>query len=224
MYFPGRNISWSLRPTYPSCQVIDLGEYFNLTEHTPLQILFYIKKVNNLSVSLYFEDRGRQVSSRTLKSNVLSYVGPKFINNDLLTPIDMKVLIKLSQNINSEKDQKKKCQSYPNNQYKSYLECDRIYFQQLICNNAKHPLRPFWIVSNYSEVTKLAFCDWKIGDKYCRISPNHNYVDIFDGTIDSACSNPCTTFQVYLDISYLSTYLHIIILLVNWNSVFNGQC
>ena len=127
---------------------------------------------------------------------MLSYVGPKFLNNDIAIPIDMKVLIKLSQNIDSEKDKKKKCQSYPNNQYESYLECDRIYFKQLIFNNSKHPLRPFWIVSNYSEVTKLAFCDWKRSDNYCRISSDYNYVDIFDGTIDSACSNPCTTFQV----------------------------
>ena len=96
MYFSGRNISWSLEPIYPSCQVIDLGDYFNLSVHTPLQILFYIKRVPNLSVSLYFEDKGRAVASRILKSNILSYAGPKFRNNDLSNPIDMKVLLKLS--------------------------------------------------------------------------------------------------------------------------------
>ena len=158
MYFSGRNISWSLEPIYPSCQVIDLGDYFNLSVHTPLQILFYIKRVPNLSVSLYFEDKGRAVASRILKSNILSYTGPKFRNNDLSKPIDMKVLLKLSQNIDSERDQKKRCKNYPNREYVSYLECDRKYFQELILNNAKPPLTPFWITSNHSEVTKLENC------------------------------------------------------------------
>lgn len=166
-----------------------------MSEHTPLQILFYFKKTPNLSVSLYFENKKRKVSSRILKSNVLSYVGPKFRNSDLSIPIDMRVLLKISQNIDSEEDEKK-CQNYPNKEYDSYLECDNIHFQKLIFNNAKNPLKPFWIYTNYSQVTKLAFCDWKRSEKYCRISPDHNYVDIFDGTIDSACSNPCTTFQV----------------------------
>ena len=107
----------------------------------------------------------------------------------------MKVLLKLSQNIDSERDHKKRCKNYPNNEFVSYLECDQIYFRKLT-NNAKPALMPFWITSNYSEVTKLAHCNWNKSDKYCRISPLHNYVDIFDGTIDSGCSNPCTTFQV----------------------------
>ena len=222
MYFSGRNISWSLEPIYPSCQVIDLGDYFNLSVNTPLQILFYIKRVPNLSVSLYFEDKGRVVASRILKSNILSYAGPKFRNNDLSNPIDMKVLLKLSQNIDSERDQKKRCKNYPNREYVSYLECDRKYFQELILNNAKPPLTPFWITSNHSEVTKLENCHWNRSEKYCRISPLHNYVDIFDGTIDSGCSNPCTTFQV--DSKLISSLMSWLIIIVNWNSVFTGQC
>ena len=69
----GENINWSLIPSYPNCQYIDLVDYIDFRTFTPFKVHFYIGKLN-FEISLSIEDR-RKVVERTLDSNILAYDG-----------------------------------------------------------------------------------------------------------------------------------------------------
>lgn len=89
----GKNISWSVIPQvnfavskasnsfnvyffqYPACQTLDMWDYFNFHHQAPLRIEFYMNPVPNLGLSLRIESRN-MMTSRALKSNMLSYTGP----------------------------------------------------------------------------------------------------------------------------------------------------
>ena len=59
----GMNISWLIAEQYPSCQPLDLFDYFNMDANTPLQIFFNFSIVDNMQVTLLIEDR-KKVTSR----------------------------------------------------------------------------------------------------------------------------------------------------------------
>ena len=86
---PGTNITWEPLAQYKSCQYLDVAQYFNFDEFTPIQIYIYVKKVENMRVAYYFEDQNL-VARRRQKTNMLSYIGPIFENADLNNPISMK--------------------------------------------------------------------------------------------------------------------------------------
>ena len=44
----GAAINWSLVPQYPSCQSINLWDYFWLYDYTPQEVNFYLGAVENL--------------------------------------------------------------------------------------------------------------------------------------------------------------------------------
>ena len=61
--FNGKNIRWPIAEQYPSCQPLDLFDYFNMDANTPLQIFFNFSIVDNMQVTLLIEDR-KKVTSR----------------------------------------------------------------------------------------------------------------------------------------------------------------
>ena len=54
-YMDGANISWSILPTYPSCQSFDILDYFDFESYTPLQVFLHFNYTYNVGVSVYFE-------------------------------------------------------------------------------------------------------------------------------------------------------------------------
>ena len=150
-YVDGQDIVWDNVPQYPSCQTIDLMEYFDFDSYTPLEVLFYVAQVENFGITIHFEDRNT-VLSRKLKSNMLAYSGPAFQNLDLFDPIKIRGIFKFSQTINSEKDEAKNCKNYPNKAYKSYKECDLKYLHSLFRNYYK--IMPVWVTGDHEKVTK----------------------------------------------------------------------
>ena len=52
-------INWAQGPEFPSCQTLDILQYFNFTAAAPRQIFFNFNKVENIGVSLYVEDRSK---------------------------------------------------------------------------------------------------------------------------------------------------------------------
>ena len=89
LYVDGPNITFEPVAQYPMCQYLDPLKYFNFKESPPMQIYLYVRKVENMGVSFYFEDRNR-ASRRRQKSNMLAYSGPTFENNDLDDPVVMR--------------------------------------------------------------------------------------------------------------------------------------
>ena len=63
----GMNISWPTVEQFPSCQPLDLFEYFEIDANTPLQIFFDLYLVDNMQVTLLLEDRNKVTSRSTLK-------------------------------------------------------------------------------------------------------------------------------------------------------------
>ena len=64
----GMNISWPIAEQFPSCQPLDLFDYFDMEAKTPLQILFTFYLVDNMQVTFLLEDRNR-VTSRSIYEN-----------------------------------------------------------------------------------------------------------------------------------------------------------
>ena len=48
----GDDINWSLVPQYPTCQSINLWDYFRLYDYTPQEVNFYLGEVENLGKHL----------------------------------------------------------------------------------------------------------------------------------------------------------------------------
>ena len=148
----GENIRWSLAEQYPNCQPLDLWDYFDFKNDTPLLIYIFFKRVDNLGVTISIEDRQKAVS-RTLKSNRLMYTGPSLSLSNLSAPIRHSSIISVSQLIDSELDADKNCKNYPFENFYSFKECDNDF----IFNEAfsKEGVVPFWATHNFTNVTSL---------------------------------------------------------------------
>ena len=152
---PGDDLYWPLAQQYPSCQLLDLFDYFNMDTITPKQIYFYFTEMYYFGVTLIIEERNK-VTSRYLKYNRLMSSGPSltFTFDDLEEGSFIQVVNRISQSIYSEFDMEKKCQIYPIEKYGSYKDCDDEFVQKEV---SKTGLIPFWVTNNYSTVTKLRY-------------------------------------------------------------------
>ena len=61
-----KDIRWSPAPEYPSCQTIDIANYFDLNTYSPKQIMFGFNKMKNIGVSLHIVERNKALK-RPLK-------------------------------------------------------------------------------------------------------------------------------------------------------------
>ena len=145
--------SMYLYPIYPFCYTLDLDKFFDMKKHSTVKSIYFNFKVSdNIGVSLYLEDKLTQSNKRSLKSNMLSYVGPGLLVNDLKNGAFRKMMISFQQLINSEEDSSVNCTNYPNKKFISYEDCDRDYVYNTM--KEKYGLVPFWTTNNMSEVTE----------------------------------------------------------------------
>ena len=103
-----------------------------------------------VGVFIHFDEKNK-VSRRGLKTNMLSYVGPSLLYDNLLVPQYKKVIIRFNQNIYSEKEENKQCKNYPFKNFTSFGDCDKKYFNEKFVNFYK--IMPFWAALKLSEVT-----------------------------------------------------------------------
>ena len=178
-----QHIDWKLVQLYPSCQVLDLIKYVNNSK-APINIVFSFNKLKNIGISIFLEERNK-ILSRTSKLNSLSYSGPLIQTKKQLKNI--KSIVRITQNIDSEKDQKKNCVNYPTEEYESYDHCDNTKVRNKIQN--EFGLTPFWITDDYDSVTNL------VHDSNGSISKILPY--FYAGTFESQCKPPCLSSQVY---------------------------
>ena len=145
------DIAWSKTSQYPACQILDVMDFFmEYKDEHILQIFIYLKQVEDLGVSIFFEEK-KKVLSRRLKTNMLSYEGPSFQYDNLFLPQDKKGIFSFHQNIYSEKEENKHCINYPYNGSASFGDCDKKYLYDKFVNFYK--IMPFWVSSDLNEVT-----------------------------------------------------------------------
>ena len=152
------DITWERIPQFPACQILDVMEYFQeYKDENILQIFIYLNQVQDVGVSIFFEEKNK-VLSRRLKTNMLSYDGPSFQYNDLSLPKYKEGILHFQQNIYSEKEENKHCKNYPFNGSANFGDCDRKYLHDKFVNFFK--IMPFWGALDLSEVTnqRLVFC------------------------------------------------------------------
>ena len=150
-YVNSEDIFWNKISQYPACQILDVMEYFTeYKEEHILQIFIDFNQVQDVGVSIFFEEKNK-VLSRRLKTNMLSYVGPSFQYDDLFLPQDKKGIFSFHQNIYSEKEENKQCKNYPFNGSASFGDCDKKYLYNKFLHF--YNIMPFWMAMDLSEVT-----------------------------------------------------------------------
>ena len=141
---------------HPYCTSIDIQTLFKDDWKTPTQIFFFIKaNLKQPLLSFYVEDSNKRLKRRPLKSNMLSYVGPDMSGISLRgVPNRIRMMYSISQFIDSEEDDMKKCKNYPYNGFLNYQECDEDFvinkFRKIYNDN----ILPFWVVNDLEKVTK----------------------------------------------------------------------
>ena len=189
---PGESINWSKIPIYPECNTLDLFDYFDFSNVTPLKIIFYIVNTTDIGLGVYIEERNKVLKRRLSSSNILSYSGPALETKNLSLGRDIKAVVSLSQIIDLEEDEEKRCRNYPRSDWKNknltyidYNACDIEHAYQHLKEHFH--LTPFWATNNMSEVTAL---------REVNMEDEPLTLEAVDGTFTSECYHPCLTTKV----------------------------
>ena len=143
-------------------------------------------------MGVYIEERNKVLKRRLSSSNILSYSGPALETKNLSLGRDIKAVVSLSQIIDLEEDEEKRCRNYPRSDWKNknltfidYNACDIEHAYQHLKEHFH--LTPFWATNNMSEVTVLR--EVNMEDKPLTL-------EAVDGTFTSECYHPCLTTKV----------------------------
>ena len=154
MHVLGRkDFKWS-RADYRGCQLINLNQYFDMSEIVPTSIFLKFSKQENYLVSLKIQDSKKQ-TLRALHSNHFNFIGPPIQINDVISPsftYAITYALKISNFVNLEDDLGSKCVNYPNKDFKSYQDCDADFVHKKILRT--YNITPFWAAKSDAEVTK----------------------------------------------------------------------
>ena len=84
---------------------------------------------------------------------MLSYVGPDMSGMSLRgTPNRIRMMYSISQFIDSEADEMKKCKNYPYNGFLNYQECDEDFVINKFRKIYNDTILPFWVVDDLEKV------------------------------------------------------------------------
>ena len=150
MTLNGSNISWSQIPAYPACQIVDLTNFWNMTEIAPYLIEIRVAKTENLGFSLMLEDRGTVLKKRILKSKSMDFDRAPIELDDLNSTQFIHLYLKFKQTLEIED-----CEIYPNKKFLDYKECDEEYIYREMKNTYK--IMPFWAAKTLDEATKQLY-------------------------------------------------------------------
>ena len=150
----GTDLEWKPVFQYPLCQTLNFTEIVDFDEYTPIEVQIYLGYIENLGVKLHFVDKNK-VLTRTLLNNYLAYDGPSVAISDLIieSSKQIRVLLKVSQDINTERNEESKCKNYPYENYLNYNDCDQNYVQNIVKDNLN--ITPFWATQVFENVTKI---------------------------------------------------------------------
>ena len=150
----GPDLNWTTVFQFPHCQTINLGHYFDFDKYAPKEVQFILGDIENLGVTLNIIETNK-VSLRSLRNNYLSYAGPSLEISDLIVESgkEIEIIVKLSQILNTEKDENSQCKNYPYKNYLTYNDCDQTYVQHIIQDKVN--VTPFWATQDLEKVTKI---------------------------------------------------------------------
>ena len=77
-------------------------------------------------------------------------------STDLTNPFKVKLILKISQTIDSDQDNDNNCENYPYKKYSSYRECDEDFLYKTFAKDYSN-LMPFWVTDNFNDVTRLRY-------------------------------------------------------------------
>ena len=100
--FSGKDIKWRITPKYPACKSLDFTEYFDFKKFNPSLISIQVGQIDNLQVTFHLEEKNKALK-RTLKSNMLSYIGPTLKIEDPRQSQVISAMIRFSQTKKAEK-------------------------------------------------------------------------------------------------------------------------
>ena len=153
----GNDIKWSPAFKYPHCQSIDLTDYTDTKNISPLMlwVMFNESYVKDMSLSMFIEE-SNMASLRNIDSNKEMFIGSPLalIIKNMTEHIQYEILLSLSQTIYSELDPKAECVDYPNGKFQSFGDCDMFSIQQELKKDYEN-LIPFWATKNLTSVTSL---------------------------------------------------------------------
>ena len=150
-----KNITWSLRPQYPACQTLDISPYFDLTSFVPERIIFHFDVVQNLGITVEIEDIRKSLARRKIDSTSFDYEGPPIELEDLHSTKVVSYTLSLKQTIDHESEKRKNCINYPNQNFKTFRECDENFVYNKVMNN--YNVMPFWAAKEIDEITDIAY-------------------------------------------------------------------
>ena len=133
---------------------MNLNEHFDLNEYTQKEWQIFFGSVENVGITLNLIEQNR-VATRTLLNNYLSYTGPLIEISDLSNEKgrQIELIVQLSQDIKTERDEESKCRNYPNKEYLSYNDCDQTFVQKIM--KEKFSIKPFWASQDLDNVTTM---------------------------------------------------------------------
>ena len=82
----------------------------------------------------------------------MAYSGSAVKINDLKVGQEIRAILKITQEINSEEDERANCTIYPNKNYESFNECDQKFVFDMV--NQMMNITPFWSTKDFKSVTK----------------------------------------------------------------------
>ena len=178
---PEKEIRWSKADLFGRCQYINFEEYFNFNLHKPLQMFVRTTKIKR-ETFLHIEPKNLK-TVRLIKKTRLGYSGNIIENKIPQAPREIKVIIKISQIVNTEEDGE--CRNYPFGKYQTFGDCDLEFLQNITKNH--YNITPFWVVESFENVS--------IPSIYVHRNWS-GFGDLIDGTRESPCYPPCLTNKV----------------------------
>ena len=146
----GENISWPAQFIFPTCQLIDLTDFWDLQVNTPLYMWVNFYK-HHRSVAIHILDKNKALRKRDLRSQIMDYDGSAIKIDDLMSPVKTKIFLEFSHIISLEGDPGINCVNYPNKNFLNYIECDENFVYEEMKNTFN--LMPFWAAKSLDEVT-----------------------------------------------------------------------
>ena len=73
----GKNINWPIAEQFPSCQVLDFFDYFDMDAITPKQIFIYFNAKYSMKATIYLEERNKAAARSLAKSRSEIAIGFK---------------------------------------------------------------------------------------------------------------------------------------------------
>lgn len=177
-------LEWTLTPTYPLCQSINLNDFFDIEKNIPSSVYLVMNQTEGVGISVMVTERLKQ-AKRVLNSQFKSYRGPFFSIQNLGKPRDVNGLISLSQTILIDEDMTKPCENYPSETFNSFGDCDTSFVHNQIMK--MYGLSPFWASIALDEVTHSR----RVGN-FSRFAT----FDLYTGTKSSNCKNPCVVTEI----------------------------